>query len=1462
MGTKTKQVTDVATLGNYTLYGSSTNPVNETTLAEEPVGSASIDITITGNGAALALNQTIIDLTGPNSGDQKLRIVLRSDGTEPTAPDETTLLDVNVDSADTVNQVATALNTALAASNAIFSSSVTTSVVTFSPQCGGTWTSSITGSSATVSITDGVGFGTSTMVTQNGAGVELTNTSGNGAFNQLRLEIDGVLYTFFGPLAENGTRDFRNSTGTNVGQLVANGTSGSVGNALYSLTQRNFSTRASTANSTDATVLAQMVTDMTVAINAEFLGNGIDLVAVNTDANIIFYSSDTTDLTAPTCLINFTNGNWAASTTTDTRMVSAFTATPDPHVSSSVSQVRFFDPNVLESALGRVAPNYVFFGENSTWTMDNFSMNFDAGFRFVNGHADSSTQNFEQVNITKSGDGQGGQSFNGSTNGSMYETGTTITLNFSNCTLAFYPVIGGGVEDSLNILTSFLSGTTANIILQWDEVFLRYSGNSQCDLQLSFDGENSSITNSGVVADGTAGSFRTLIGIFDKIRLVEPFRFIGQSANLTFFFNSVSANQTESFTNSDFFASSQLVGPNIDEDTIVRPFQNRDSFFKFLDFIVGDGIYTNVASYSNVSYTSSRLQTGNINYGISFDPQYFQADGSDLSTVRNEFRYGDSTENDPLRVKEMFETGPIGGSAATIALIELSDNLTAGTVITVPRPNGLDKVTIEEATTPVSSGNVVQFALGSTSIETTSNIEEAIRDAQVGNDLQIWFLRGFNGNFRNNFCIGNSVGGTATAISCDDTTNTSVTSLQTGAGGSGTFTHPFNAGVEYIDSTEGLLNTNTLSDNRYEANTSTSVGVGNNNGQFLGYTKSNYLNDTGSGSGSQGDIPAFSDDYTVYTKRPAYRPEITSFKFSDGPQLFSKILVADIHWEGVAKSVVDAYTRTDIDDMNDLYRWVENETDDRTITNQDDLTSVYDRFISLSSPVDSGALIDFEDLNLILNTTGTNPSYNSATTTLTLPIQSSIDTGGTILGIKTNGNVTISNDIDLNDVILEVGGTLTTSGVSITNGILRASTITATASDFTSTQIEVPTGETVYTVNHSGGNFDSVTMASGGTLNTDDASLHGLTADNITINYEGTTADFSVDSPGAITNSTINFDDITQNIDFNIDEDLGDCDLVNSTTFTITLVLGDNGVLPNSGDGGSLTGLFVISRTINVGLDTGDTVNYIIANATTDAIITNSTFTATSAIKNIPFSSTFAVDVFVKQTTATAYLNRPILILNNTDQDIIRSFEAETQLNAAIQSDAANRQIVDDYVAAITIDIDSGDDKMANFVCPDTFTSGGVTQNPNDTTYWDPRGERGAGQYAIKILEEDSDYGLLVLANKSALSETQPQLFTLGAANSVNFITANIQLHSKTSVTVISFFPAQFTPGAGVTIGIVGSPNGLVDVYGAANVVIITNDTLNFVTELMSNELNERIVTKENVENLGLLIPANPDSEQ
>ena len=599
-----------------------------------------------------------------------------------------------------------------------------------------------------------------------------------------------------------------------------------------------------------------------------------------------------------------------------------------------------------------------------------------------------------------------------------------------------------------------------------------------------------------------------------------------------------------------------------------------------------------------------------------------------------------------------------------------------------------------------------------------------------------------------NFVFGNNIGGTAALASYSGTaSNLTITSLQTGAPGSGTFTHPFNAGISYIDGTAGLLNTNTSTDNQYRANTSPSLGVGNNNGLFLTYNKTNYLNNSARSSNTQVSSNVYNPQFTDYIKRFAYRPEIITFNFSDGPQTLSKILVADIHWEDVSKTVVDAYTRTSMVNTNDVYRWIENLTDDRLLTGQTGLTSVYERFIRFDSPVDSGALIDFGAINLALNTNVSAPNYVGSSNFLTLAVQSSLNTGGTTLGFKTSGRIDLDSNIDFNEVILETSGNLELVGSNITNGIVRANTTTSTG-DITGTRFEVPPGQSSYIITHSGGNFDSVLMDAGGVLNTDDQSLHGLTADNITINYQDATADFSVDSPGAITNSAFTFNSITSDIIWNIDEDLSTCSATNITSSTVTIILGPNGIPPLAAN---LNGNFVLSRTI---IAPGSWF-YRVENASTGALITEN-FT-TPAVGSLAYNSAIPVNAYLVRTDADNF--KPFIIRNEAGDPSI-TFESDSNLDLAIQSNASAdvRALIESYVAASALAITSG---ILLIQIPADFTHDGDQQTTSES-YWNALGGRGSGQYAMKLFERQVNYAITVLDNLTTLAGvSETQLFSM-----------------------------------------------------------------------------------------------------
>ena len=62
---------------------------------------------------------------------------------------------------------------------------------------------------------------------------------------------------------------------------------------------------------------------------------------------------------------------------------------------------------MIQQNFSQGAPFYIKTGEETTWNMDNISLEFGAGFRFNNSEANNTTMNWDQVDILKTGDGQG-----------------------------------------------------------------------------------------------------------------------------------------------------------------------------------------------------------------------------------------------------------------------------------------------------------------------------------------------------------------------------------------------------------------------------------------------------------------------------------------------------------------------------------------------------------------------------------------------------------------------------------------------------------------------------------------------------------------------------------------------------------------------------------------------------------------------------------------------------------------------------------------------------------------------------------------------------------------------------------------------------------------------------------------------------------------------------------------------
>ena len=1471
MGTLTKHVTNVNSLGNYTVYGSSTNPVNEPTLEGQPIGPASISITISGNGAALAAQQTIIELSG-QSGDQLIRIVLRSEGTIPTIPTDRTLVDVNVASTASTTDIASVLNTALINSGIIESNSLDSDKVIFSPDCGGAWLSSMTGSSAIVEIVDGVGFTGPETVTQTGVRLTLGST-GNG-FNQSRL------------LFDTEKRSVTNNFGFRF--FFTSDTGGTGSGWRTSTEQQFFSMRGDDTTNTVADVVASTI----AAWNADVDSNGgamdaslgtllWEFVAVTGDDTAFdVYEKDGSDLNVPTIFGGRNDLNMTiASTSRDTTIQVPIN---DPHKTTTPSQIRFFDP--LATNLSQVAPNYIKTGAFTTWNMDNISIDFGAGFRFNNLAANNTSLNWDQVDTIKSGDGQG------SGGDAMFRTNVFQTLNWKNCTVKWYPM----AVDS-NLSAFMLDAGPGNIILQWERVFLRYSGNSQMHIQFEIDKANSFLIDCGIIGDGisTGGVFNNPVTTFPLARFLTPFSFINQNRPILVSAAPSDFSASDSYTDSSLFVGFNNGGSGVTTSTEFIPFANQTSYFKYVNFISGGQIYINGAGFTNAVSSTGGNPDGSIEYAVSFDPSYFDSSATDLTNVRNEFRYGSSTDNDELRVKETFETGPIGGASATITTFETNTaNLAVGDIFTIPRPNGLTDIKVTAvSTTPVQNGDSLEFNIGTDIDATVGNITTAFRNS-TNTAIGVWCIIPSRPDLipvgtAKNFVFGNNIGGTAAIASYSGTaSNLTITSLETGAAGSGTFTHPFNAGISYINATAGLLNTNTSTDNQFKANTSPSLGVGNNSGLFLTYNKTNYVNNGARSSNTQVNSRVYQSQYTVYTKRSAFRPEISTFNFFDGPQTLSKILVADIHWESVTKATADAYTRTSMANTNDVYRWIENETDDRTLTGQTGLVSVYDRIIDFAEPVTAGGLIDFESLDLQFNTTGTNPTYVAGSTQLQIPVQSSLSTGSTTFGASTLGAVTSISAIDYNTVRLNATGNISftgaptngvfnsganinvnavatngaytatstinlnanatngvytaneidSSGVTLTNSTLNADTHTMTTTNATGCSFG-PESSGAYVINHSGGSFDSSTLADTFTLNTTDSTLHGLTANAGIINYTPVSGNFSLDDPGNITNSTINFPNLTSNITWTIDEDLSTDTAVNETAQTIVLSLGPNGVQP-----GTLTntggGSFIIERKI-----TGPgSWFYRLENASTGALITEN-FT-TAAVGSLTFTDVNNINAYIVRSDV---INQKPALIQNQANDIAVTFEADGNLDLAIQSPASAdiRALLVSYVSNSTLSIISTKLKIE---IPADFEHDGDQQTTSEA-YWNSLGGRGAGQFALKLFERQSEYAETVLNNLTTLNGVEEtQLFSMVSGSRILVNTEEAQLRSESAATANAFYPGQFINNTNITnFSIIDSAQGLVVTYQAATLAVIDEVGARQIRAEVGAEMNSRGVIPRNV---------------
>ena len=326
---------DISILSNYTLYGSAISPVTEETLNATAVSPATITLTTSSSvpgGGAFASDNLVLEMVGPNNGDQRIQLrVYRADrvGTLPTVPVDTTLIDVgDIETGDSVGDIQTKIFTALFNSTAIsLITPAAAAELIFQPECGGAWTFSFLQnlegtSAASCSIVDGVEYGSPSTRTQ--IGVRLTlGATGNG-FNQSRL------------LFENQKRSELSNFGFRV--FFTSDTGGSTSGWRSTTEQQFFSMRG---DDTTVTIAAQVAATIT-AWNADQDSSGNpmatsigsilwDLVAVTgDDTSFDVYAREVNDDIALPTIFGSRN-DLSMTIATATRTVAISIPAIDPH---------------------------------------------------------------------------------------------------------------------------------------------------------------------------------------------------------------------------------------------------------------------------------------------------------------------------------------------------------------------------------------------------------------------------------------------------------------------------------------------------------------------------------------------------------------------------------------------------------------------------------------------------------------------------------------------------------------------------------------------------------------------------------------------------------------------------------------------------------------------------------------------------------------------------------------------------------------------------------------------------------------------------------------------------------------------------------------------------------------------------------------------------------------------------
>ena len=822
MATLTKLTSTLTNDADYTIYGSPASPFDVAELSQIAHRPATIFATFNNGitGAALDTEPLILDFAHETE-DQLIRISVRtSSNSAPATPDRTTLIDIVVQNTDTASQVQIDVMAGIQASDEIFNIGFVTGTFNILPTCGGVWTAvetqGVTGSAVTFTITEGTRFNFVTVTQQ---GLRLTFGANQTTSNFARSGLTGLNILAFGTDAGNDLL-FTNSFGRTDGPAyLRRSGGGEIG--------------ANVTCSDNTLTIEQKVAEW--ILTSDNPNSNFDFVAVSGDPTSIdiYAKNGTIDLTGTLeDSVNFspTLGTAAPRVTSGTDLTIT-----DPHLIVNRDGVRFIDTTT--TVFGQFAPNTVYFSTFSTWNMDNFSMIFDAGYRFDNSRAVDCIQNWYGVKMTKAGDAQGSGS------SAMFQTSVTLTCNWRNCGWDVLPnpdAETAAGADTINAIVA--SASSKVIILNWSDCYLNYYGNSECDFLLGFDAANSTIERFQTFSNGanTSGA-RRLIRTFDDVRLLEPSAVTDLGVAATQVYNpqfSAVVQPAEIFDNINFEVATNFISPNIPSYEI-STFQNRNAINARLDFQQNGIPYLNNIAFQQLSnQIASEPATGKDAYGTTFSPTFTTANGDDLNGVRNEFRYGDATETIGVQVKELIEAGPLGGTSASISRFELTNNISIGTTFTIPRPHGLADVTLAAvAGVPMNVGTQLEFNVGTDIAETTENMLNAVND--LATTLQIWALRTSNTAFQDEIVLGNVVGGlTSNTPTCSDLVNVITTIVETGANGAGTNTHPFNNGSAYISNTEGLLDTNTLTDNSYLPNNAGNQ-VGDNPGVYL-YTLNHY----------------------------------------------------------------------------------------------------------------------------------------------------------------------------------------------------------------------------------------------------------------------------------------------------------------------------------------------------------------------------------------------------------------------------------------------------------------------------------------------------------------------------------------------------------------------------------------------------------------------------------------------